>query len=230
MLGTIVTAGGAGVRFGGEKILVPVAGKPLIFHTLERLQRVEGVGAVVLVLPGERIDAIRAEFGPGLAARGVTRIVPGGETRQASVRRGLEALPGDADPVLVHDAVRPCFSPLAASRAVARAREIGAALVAVPARDTLKRADPELRVRDTVPRDVVWHAETPQVVRREVLLEAYRRADLDGFVATDEASLVEHLGRPVALVRGGPWNVKVTEPADVAVVEAVLSAEEEGEA
>ncbi|MEN8150031.1 MAG: 2-C-methyl-D-erythritol 4-phosphate cytidylyltransferase [Planctomycetota bacterium] len=223
MLTAIVTAGGAGVRFGGEKILSPVRGEPLVFHTVRRIGRLAGVARVFLVLPPSRLPAIREEHGEALERLGVTDWIPGGTTRMESVGNGLAA--AETGFVLVHDAVRPRFDVAAADRAVELARESGAAIVAVPARDTLKRVDGEHRIAGTVPREEVWHAETPQVMRREVLVEAYRRAEADGFVGTDEASLVERIGVPVSVVDGGPWNVKVTEREDLAVVTALLGGE-----
>jgi len=226
MLGAIVTGAGSGERFGGEKILAPLLGEPLLYHTLRRLRRVPELAEVVLVLPPDRVEAIREGHGRALEDLGVRSIIAGGETRQQSVRFGLDALPPEIDLVLVHDAVRPVFSVDAATAAVEAARRGGAAIVAVPARDTLKRVDVELSVTETVPRGDVWHAETPQVARRDLLEDAYRAAGADGFVATDEASLMEHLGRPVTVVRGGAFNVKVTERGDLRVVEALLAAEE----
>ena len=102
---------------------------------------------------------------------------------------------------------------------------MGAAIVAVPARDTLKRSGTEPMIVSTVPRDEIWHAETPQVIRRDLLEAAYRVAAADGFVGTDEASIIERFGRRVAMVRGGPFNVKVTEREDLRVVEAILAGE-----
>jgi len=226
MIGTVVTAAGRGVRFGGEKILAPIGGRPLLLFTVERLARVRAVGEIVLVLAPDRLDAIRAEWGAELARLGVARFVAGGATRQESVESGVRATPEDAELVLVHDAVRPCFSVPAVDRLVEVAAESGAAVLGVPARDTLKRADGELRVAETVHREGIWHAETPQVARRELLMEAFRRAEADGFTGTDEASLVERLGAPVKMVRGGPWNLKVTEREDLAVVRALLAEEE----
>ena len=129
----------------------------------------------------------------------------------------------------MHDAVRPLFSLDAARRAIAVACAEGAAVVGVPARDTLLRVDGDLSVREPLPRADVWHAETPQVFRRAVLAAAIARAEADGFLAnaTDEASLVRHDGGRVVMVRGGPFNLKVTERADLTVVEALLAAEEE---
>lgn len=226
MLAAIVTAAGSGTRFGGEKILAPVLGTPLIHHTIRRIRRIEGIGPIVLVLPPDRLGPILEKYGGGLAMRGVTEFVAGGATRQESVGNGLAAVPARTEIVLVHDAVRPLFSVSAADRAVAAARETGAAIVAVPARDTLKRVDDEQRIAMTVPREEIWQAETPQVATRDLLEEAYRRAAEDGFTGTDEASLLERIGVTVSVVRGDPWNVKVTEKEDVRIVTALL--EEEG--
>jgi 2-C-methyl-D-erythritol 4-phosphate cytidylyltransferase/2-C-methyl-D-erythritol 4-phosphate cytidylyltransferase/2-C-methyl-D-erythritol 2,4-cyclodiphosphate synthase len=223
MLSAIVTAGGSGVRFGGEKITAIVCGEPLLYHTLRRVARVEGLAETILVLPPERIRSFGEEHGDALEALSVSKVVPGGATRQDSVENGLAAAEGEI--VLVHDAVRPLFSVAAANRAVAAARESGAAILAVPARDTLKRVDAEHRIVATVPRSDVWQAETPQVVRRAILLKAYRRAAEDGFAGTDEASLVERTGTPVTVIRGAPHNIKVTEPEDVELVAALLRRE-----
>jgi len=187
---------------------------------------VAGVSAVLLTLPPDRVGPVREEHGSALEGLGVTGLVPGGATRMKSVGNALAVAATGF--VLVHDAVRPLFDVAAADRAVAAARQSGAAIVAVPARDTLKRVDAELRIASTVPREEVWHAETPQVVRRDLLLEAYRRAAQDGFTGTDEASLLERIGVKVAVVAGGPWNVKVTEREDLAVVAALLRRGGEG--
>ena len=225
MIGVVLTAGGAGVRFGGEKILAAVLGEPLIFHTLRRIVRIAGVREVVVTLPGDRLAAIEDEVGERLRAEGVTRLVKGGATRQESVGNGIAALSDEMSLVLVHDAVRPVFSVSAADRAVAAARDTGAAIVAVPVRDTLKRVDLEQAITGTVERSMVWHAETPQVAKRSLLEEAFSRAREDGFTGTDEASLLERIGRRVVVVRGGAFNVKVTETEDLTVVEALLGGE-----
>jgi 2-C-methyl-D-erythritol 2,4-cyclodiphosphate synthase/2-C-methyl-D-erythritol 4-phosphate cytidylyltransferase len=227
-LGVIVAAGGAGIRFGGEKVLAPVRGVPLLLRTLRRLGRLDERAEVVLVVPPERAGGIRAEFAAELAALRVREVVAGGPSREESVRNGFAALSSEADPVLVHDAVRPLFPLDAARRAVEAAVREGAAVVGVPARDTLLRVDPDLAVLEPLLRGEVWHAETPQVFRREVLAAALELAERDGFLAaaTDEASLVRHAGGRVVLVRGGPWNLKVTERADLTVVAALVAAEE----
>ena len=228
MVGTIVTAGGAGVRFGGEKIFAPVLGEPLLYHTLARLSEAPEIGEITLVLPAARIDAVRDVHGEALSRFGVARYVAGGVTRQKSVANGVATLPAEVDMIVVHDAVRPLVRPSLVSAVIRAARANGCAIAATPVHDTLKRADAELFIVETVRREGIWRAETPQVVGRDLFEAALRLADAVGFVGTDEASLVEHAGREVVLVRSDATNIKVTEPEDLAVVEALLALSREG--
>jgi 2-C-methyl-D-erythritol 4-phosphate cytidylyltransferase len=153
--------------------------------------------------------------------------VVGGAERQDSVRAGLAALPEDTTLVAVHDAARALVRPESVSRVVAEARESGAALLAVPARDTLKRVR-EGSVVDTPPREECWLAQTPQVFRVELLREGLAKADAEGFVGTDDAQLVERLGVAVRVVPGEPENLKITGPGDLAAAEAWLRQREAG--
>jgi 2-C-methyl-D-erythritol 4-phosphate cytidylyltransferase len=148
--------------------------------------------------------------------------------RQASVWAGLQALPPGTDLVLVHDAARPCV-PVGVVRATmeAAARD-GAAVAAVPAAETVKEAGPDGRILRTLPRDRLWIAQTPQAFARGVILEAHAAAAADGFLGTDDAALVERLGRAVTLVPGSPENIKVTHPADLEVAARLLAAQGEG--
>jgi 2-C-methyl-D-erythritol 4-phosphate cytidylyltransferase len=150
----------------------------------------------------------------------------GGATRQESVLRGLEALDGTAARwVLVHDGARP-FCPPALIRAVAdRGRETGAAILATPARQTLKRSADGRRIELTVPRAEMWEAQTPQVFDYDLLLRAHRHAERTGFAATDDSQLVEELGHPVNLVAGEDRNIKITTPFDLAMARAVIADE-----
>jgi 2-C-methyl-D-erythritol 4-phosphate cytidylyltransferase len=159
-----------------------------------------------------------------IAARGTLHLVDGGATRQDSVRAGLAACSPDTELVLVHDAAR-ALLPIAATRAcIAAAHHAGAALLAIPAPDTLKRVAGE-RVTATLDRTDVWQAQTPQVIRRELLQRAFAHADRTRFTGTDDVSLVEHLGEPVAVVAGSPTNLKITRPDDLPLAAAILAAD-----
>jgi 2-C-methyl-D-erythritol 4-phosphate cytidylyltransferase len=169
-----------------------------------------------------------AEWAPGLAA--VPKLgapVAGGAERQDSVRAGLAALPPEVEWVAVHDAARPWVRPDDVSRVIRAARETGAAILAVPCADTVKRVK-EGRVIETPPRNELWAAQTPQVFRRDWLEEAHAKAAAEGARGTDDASLVEALGLPVAVVPGDPSNRKVTTREDLAFLEAAAAGTPEG--
>ncbi|MGI9590642.1 MAG: 2-C-methyl-D-erythritol 4-phosphate cytidylyltransferase, partial [Myxococcota bacterium] len=149
--------------------------------------------------------------------------VAGGAERQDSVRAGVEALPDDAELVVVHDAARCLVRPEAVSRVIAVARQEGAAILAVPARDTIKRVA-GTRIVETPARAECWTAQTPQVFRTELLREGLAKAAADGYLGTDDAELVERLGVAVHVVPGDPDNLKLTHPEDLAVAERILEA------
>jgi 2-C-methyl-D-erythritol 4-phosphate cytidylyltransferase len=224
----LLLAAGRGTRFGGPvaKAYLELDGVPLLVIAAERLARVADLrGGSHLVLVVDPADAVLlAPWLPRLLALGDVRTTPGGRTRQESMTRGLAAADADADLVLVHDAARALLPIEPARTCVAAAARTGAALLAVPVADTLKRANGEF-VAATVDRAGLWQAQTPQVVRRELLERALRHAAATGFAGTDEVALVEHLGQPVALVPGSPTNLKITRPADLPLARAILQAD-----
>lgn len=224
----IVVASGRSLRFGGDvpKLVVPWRGRPLVAWTLRALEACPEVDDVVLVASGEVASAAA-----GSAAAKLVGVVPGGDTRQASVAAGLAALPARADLVLVHDGARPFVSPGLVARVVRAAREAGAAVPVLPVVDTLKRvAADESPARDTiletVPREALARAQTPQGFRRGVLEAAAAFAAETGLGATDDMAMVEALraagrlpaGTRLVTVPGEASNVKVTTPADLPAV------------
>ena len=218
--GVVLAAGGAGTRLGSRrpKALVEVAGRPLFLHSLRTFAALPFVKEIAVALPGAWIERVLRAWDGELGRLGVNFLVSGGQRRQDSVRAGLEVL--TAPLVLVHDAARPLVT-AAAVRAVARAAaRHGAAVLAAPAVDTVKIADGRGRVRETPDRATVWHVQTPQGFRRDVLLRAYRsngRRD-----ATDDAQLVERAGGRVVVVPSREPNFKVTTRADLAAAAKVL--------
>jgi len=153
----------------------------------------------------------------------VSRVVAGGETRQASVACGLERT--SASMVVIHDAARPFVTPDLIRRVVEAAAVSGAAIAAVPITDTMKRRGQDPALLDTVDREGLWAAQTPQAFLRSVLVDALTRANAEGFVATDDAGLVERLGLPVAIVQGHPMNVKITTVEDFHIAQGLASAQ-----
>lgn len=225
----LLLAAGRGTRFGGPvpKAWLRLRGRPLVLHAAERLCAALPAAAtadlVLVVHPDDR-ERHLADHVPALRdlAGAATRlhVVDGGATRQESMQRGLTAA-ADAELVLVHDAAR-ALVPVDAVRACLTAGlRSGAAVVAVPAVDTPKRVYGG-RVEATLDRASIWLAQTPQVIRRDLLLRALAAAAADGFTGTDDVSLVERLGQPVEVVAGAPDNLKITHPGDLPLAEALL--------
>lgn len=212
------------------KAWLSLGGRPLLVVGAERLARALPAGAaaewLVLVHPEDRATHVaQHRDAVARAVGGAVHFIDGGDTRQASMHNGLAACSPDVDLVLVHDAAR-ALLPIAPTRAcLEAAAAYGAALLALPAPDTLKKVTPEGLVARTVDRAGVWLAQTPQVVRRSLLVRAMAHAEQTGFVGTDDVSLVEHLGEPVAVVRGAPTNLKITTPDDLPLAAAILAAD-----
>ncbi|HEY0170758.1 MAG TPA: 2-C-methyl-D-erythritol 4-phosphate cytidylyltransferase [Pyrinomonadaceae bacterium] len=220
----IIVAAGRGSRAGGAraKQFREISGIPIIIHTLARFELCETVSASIVVLPeGEREEFLSLARAHGL--RKVSRaVVVGGATRAESVWRGLEALEGeDAGVVAVHDGVRPFVTPSEIDRTVRAAEESGAAILAAPAVETVKEVEGGRVVR-TPERAKLWHAQTPQCFRYELLRRAYRQPGALAAEVTDCSALVERLGEPVRVVEGGADNVKITTPRDFAVAEVLV--------
>lgn len=221
----LVLAAGRGERLGTSqpKAFLPLAGRPVLAWALEALADCPNVDALVPVLAADCL-ARAAELSLGPVCREKLRpAVAGGAERQDSMSAGLAALPDEVELVAVHDAARPLLRPGAAERVIAAAERHGAALLAVPVRDTIKRVRGG-RVVETPARAECWAAQTPQVFRVELLGEALAKAAAEGFAGTDDAQLVERLGVPVHVVEGDRNNLKITWPEDLAAAEARLRA------
>jgi 2-C-methyl-D-erythritol 4-phosphate cytidylyltransferase len=166
----------------------------------------------------EDMEEMKSRFGGHLGFMGVG-LTQGGETRPQSVKNALAKMPAEADYVCVHDAVRPCVSPLWVDAVFAEAAKSGAAILAYPVHGTLKKVSGAGVIDETVPRADLWEAQTPQVFRKDILLKAYE-GDLSH--VTDDAQLVEASGHPVRVVMGDPRNIKITTPRDLALASAVI--------
>lgn len=221
----LVPAAGSGRRFGGEvpKQYLHVAGKPLIEQALHALLAHSRIDGAVVALAA---DDPRWPGWTMLHGKPVVTCVGGGE-RADSVLAALRALPEGVahdELLLVHDAARPNLRADDIGRLVDAATACAdGAILAAPVRDTLKRADADVRIAGTEPRDGLWRALTPQAFRRDLLRRALEAARADGVIATDEAMAVERLGLHPALVEGREDNLKVTTPADLALVEFLLA-------
>jgi 2-C-methyl-D-erythritol 4-phosphate cytidylyltransferase len=222
----VIVAGGRGTRLGGSvpKQFLPLAGEPVLVHTVRRFAGTPGLAQLVVVAaPAEfpRCEALLAPLALPL------RLAAAGRERQDSVAAGLAAVEPPCTVVVVHDAVRPFVETAEVAACLAAARATGAALLATPVPDTVKRARDGL-VEATVDRAPLWLAQTPQAFRIEILRRAHDAARRDGVAATDDAALVERLGLPVAIVPGGAQNRKLTTADDLAWAEAVLAGARRG--
>lgn len=231
-VGAIVPAAGRGTRMGHvNKAFLNLAGKPVLFWTLERLSAVAELQELVVVVAPAEVAATRERLSAA-GFRKVRAVVPGGEERQSSVAAGLAALSPGVDTVVVHDGARPLVEPetvrAALAELAARGERAGIG-VGVPVKDTIKVANEDGRIVDTPPRHRLWAIQTPQVFPRELLQRAHAEAEAAGILATDDCALVERLGVPVWLVRGSFANLKITTPEDLACAEALLAAARGGE-
>lgn len=224
--GAILVAAGEGSRMGrgagSPKALVDLVGRPLAAHSLSVIEESPATGAAVLVAPQGLLSRFEDELVKRYGFRKVVAVVEGGATRQESVRLGLEALPRDLDPILIHDAARPLLTPGLLELLVEKGASCGACLPGVPVAGTVKRVGPDGVVCETLDRAALREAQTPQVFKASTIREAHRMAHRRGFEATDDAALVEWMGAAVTVVDGDPENLKVTTPVDLDVAREVL--------
>lgn len=219
----IIAAAGAGTRMASDrpKQFLHLAGRPLIFHTLQPFEECESIHEVIVVLPAEESAGFLSLVGK-YGLRKVARVVPGGATRADSVKRGLMAIrPATAEIVVVHDGVRPFVTVEEIESTIAAAKTEGAAILVAPVTDTVKQVSGG-RVVKTLDRVELRRALTPQSFQYELLREAYQQVDVNDPSLTDESTLVEQLGKPVVVVEGSVRNIKITTPADLVIANALL--------
>jgi 2-C-methyl-D-erythritol 4-phosphate cytidylyltransferase len=220
----IIPAAGRGERMGASlpKALMPLLGKPLLIWTLQAILDSGAVSEIVVAVPpGEEasFDKVARESSDAQIS---VRLVVGGKTRQESVWNCLMETSAECNLIAVHDAARPLLTGRIMVNLLDSAKETGAAIAAVPAKDTIKLCNGEGIVTETLDRSRAWLVQTPQCFRRDLLESAHEAARADNYTATDDAALVERLGEPVHVVMGSYENIKVTTPEDILVCEAIL--------
>lgn len=219
----IVPAAGRGLRIGKNinKQFLPLCGKPLLAHTLGACIASQFFSAIIVVVtPGEEELFRRDVLLPWLPHEKIT-MVTGGKERQDSVYNGLQALPADTAVVCIHDGARPLVRPALFRGCLEKAGQHGAAITAVPVKDTIKMVAAN-QVIGTPPRENLWAVQTPQAFRFDLLLNVHQRALRENFYATDDAALLERYGHAVWVVHGDYENIKVTTPEDLVVAETFL--------
>ena len=223
-VGAVIAAAGSARRMGEvDKLFFSISGKPLLAYVIDVFQKSDFVHQIVIVLSEANLEWGRKLVEERRYSK-VVGICRGGERRQDSVAQGLERLKG-CGWVVIHDGARPCLSPALIEQGLEEARETGAAIAAVPVKETIKMVKADRSIRRTPRRDRLWAAQTPQVFRSDIIMEAYRRKERN---VTDDAALVEALGYKVKVYMGSYDNIKVTTPEDLALAEAILRDREQG--
>ncbi|MEC2075537.1 2-C-methyl-D-erythritol 4-phosphate cytidylyltransferase [Metabacillus fastidiosus] len=221
----IIPAAGQGKRMnaGKNKQFIELDGIPVIVHTLLVFQNHLHCSNIILVI-NERERSIFMDLIEEYHLNKVTKLVAGGSERQESVYNGLKAVKNEI--ILIHDGARPFIKPSKIEELVKAAKEKGAALVAVPVKDTIKRVENNT-VIETVERSTLWSVQTPQAFQLPLIMNAHKDAEENSFFGTDDASLVERMGQSVAVIYGDYTNIKLTTPDDLIVAKAILEGKEE---
>lgn len=229
----ILPAAGLGTRMANPsnavapKQFLSLAGVPVLIHSLRAFAMVPNVAGITIAVRKPEVARVREQIAQHFKQSKVPiGVVEGGDTRQESVSRALKTLKAaDDDIILVHDAVRPLIDAATITRTIEAVEKHGAAIVGVPALDTIKQVErmaEGARVTTTIPRERIVQAQTPQGFRAGLLRRAFAEAEADGFSGTDEASLAERAGIPVTVVQGSPRNLKITHPGDLELAEFYL--------
>jgi len=219
----IIAAGGRGERTGDilPKQFIQIKNKPILAYTVEKFERCELIDEITLVVPEDYMSFCSYNVVDLYDFKKVKMILCGGEERQDSVHKGLLALPGNTDIVIIHDGVRPFISPQKICESIEMCKKEKAVILALPINETVKRIEDQ-HIVTTLNRGKLWVAQTPQTFEYKLLLEAYKKAMEDGFSGTDDSSLVERLGFKVKVLEGDYENIKITTPEDLVLAERIL--------
>ena len=224
----VIAAGGTGTRMnaGIPKQFLEIAGKPVLLLTVEAIAELEAVTQIVIALPPEHIARAEAALDGG-SLRIRPECVAGGPNRQASVKNGCACVRSDVEIILVHDAVRPLCPREVMEQTLEAAYEKGAAVPGLQATETIQRVSRKGRILRTPPREELYAIQTPQAFKAGLLREALDRAEAEGFLGTDESSVVRWAGHPVTVVPGSPDNIKITRSLDMEIARLLFSRRKE---
>ncbi len=222
----LITAAGKGQRMQSEipKQYLCLGDKPILVHTLQVFEECLAVDGIYLIVPQDQMAMVQKDIVERYQFKKVLKLVRGGKMRQLSVWNGLQAIRSGCSIVVVHDGVRPFISCRLIEQSIEEAQKNGAAVVGVPAKDTVKRILEGKKVQ-TLQREEIWLAQTPQSFHFSLLKKAYQKAQQEDILGTDDASLVEGLGHPITLIKGDYSNIKITTPEDLAWAESFFSME-----
>lgn len=219
----IIVGAGKSKRFGEDKLFINLKNRPVIYYSLKRIDEVEEIGEIILVVREGKVDFFRnllLEWN----IKKVSEIVVGGEERQNSVYNALKVIESSCDYVLIHDAARPFISINKIKELISFCvKEKTSVILGIPLKDTVKIVNEYKRVVETLDRSKLWLIQTPQIFPYEIICKAHEKALEDGFIGTDDAVLVERLNMPVYVLEGDPWNIKITTKEDLIWIEGILS-------
>ena len=223
----VIVAAGKGRRMGTEvsKQFLPLCGKEILAHSVEKFEKAEKIRDIVLVTGEDSLLDVR-DMAQEYGWKKIVSVVAGGKERQDSVWNGLQAVSDDTDIVLIHDGVRPFVTEDILDHSIETAVEMGGCVAGVPAKDTIKVCNSENIAVATPDRSTLWQIQTPQTFRKDLIMQAYQKAKEDGFVGTDDASLAEYSGCPVKVIMGSYRNIKITTKEDLLIGEAFLKEEQ----
>ncbi len=216
MVSAIIVAAGQGRRMGVQtkKQFLMLEGKEILARTVEQFEQFSAVEEIILVTGEEDLEDV-THMAKAYGWQKIAAVVQGGRERQDSVSYGLKAVSAQGEIILVHDGVRPFVTEDMVNRAIDCARKFGGCALGVPAKDTVKICDAEGVVLETPNRNALWYIQTPQVFRRDIIEKAYKMAAQEGFLGTDDASVVEFYGAKVKIIQGSYQNIKITTKEDL---------------
>jgi len=227
----IITAAGKGTRLRSDinKQFIKLCGKPILAHTINIFQKSRLVDEIFVLIPSEYVEYTQKNIINKFGYSKVTRLIIGGETRQKTVGNALKFLPNNCEMISVHDGVRPLIYSTDVDLLFEKLIEynksddrVKGVILAAPAYETIKQINMEGCIK-TIPRETVYHAQTPQTFFKDVLLEAYELAEKEDIHATDDAMLVEKMGYKVRIIKGNHENIKITTPIDLFLAELIIS-------
>lgn len=223
----VIVAAGKGKRMGTDisKQFLPLGGKEILTHTIEKFEMAERIRDIVLVTGEDALQDVK-EMTKEYGWQKVVSVVAGGKERQNSVWNGLQAVSDDTEIVLIHDGVRPFVTEDILNLSIETAVEMGACVAGVPAKDTIKVCNQDNIAVATPDRSTLWQIQTPQTFEKDLILKAYERANAEDFIGTDDASMAEHSGYAVKVIMGSYRNIKITTKEDMIIGEAFLKEEQ----
>ncbi|HBY57745.1 MAG TPA: 2-C-methyl-D-erythritol 4-phosphate cytidylyltransferase [Candidatus Atribacteria bacterium] len=220
----LIAAAGLGKRMNAKisKPFIPIFGKPIIAYTLEKFEQCKLIEKIYLIVNRKEKDLYLKNIILRYNFTKVQGLIEGGKTRQDSVYNGLKALDADTDIVVIHDGARPLIEKTLIQDSIKTAQKYGAAILAIPIKDTIKKSQKYMFINGTLDREQIWRAQTPQSFKYDIILSAYKKAYQDKFWATDDAAIVERYGHKVKMIIGSEENIKITTPFDIIIAENFL--------